>query len=73
VRRDWVDCWSPTGKARRPSFYLQAVRELFKENRLAEGTFVALGRTLDFMSKRNVEGAWPAIGRFIIAHDAADR
>lgn len=104
-------------------FYLQAVRELFKENRLAKGTFVALGRTLDlrdiavplyllagerdditppeqvfragslvttpkgdiaralapgghiglFMSKRNLDGAWPAIGRFIIAHDAADR
>ncbi len=27
-------------------WYLQAIRELFKENRLAEGTFVALGRTI---------------------------
>ena len=101
-------------------FYLQAVRELFKENRLAKGTFVALGRRLDlrditvplyllagerddvtppeqvfraealvgtpkrdiaralapgghiglFMSRRNLAGAWPAIGRFIVAHDA---
>jgi poly(3-hydroxybutyrate) depolymerase len=27
-------------------WYLQAIRELFKENRLAKGTFVALGRTI---------------------------
>ena len=27
-------------------WYLQAIRELFKENRLAGGTFVALGRTI---------------------------
>jgi polyhydroxyalkanoate depolymerase len=27
-------------------WYLQAIRELFRENRLAEGKFVALGRTL---------------------------
>jgi poly(3-hydroxybutyrate) depolymerase len=27
-------------------WYLQAITELFKENRLARGTFVALGRTL---------------------------
>jgi len=27
-------------------WYLQAIRELFKENRLARGTFVALGRTI---------------------------
>ncbi|WP_126282815.1 MULTISPECIES: alpha/beta fold hydrolase [Burkholderia cepacia complex] len=28
-------------------WYLQAIVQLFKENRLAKGTFVALGRTLD--------------------------
>jgi poly(3-hydroxybutyrate) depolymerase len=28
------------------AFYLQAIRELFKENRFARGEFVALGRTL---------------------------
>ena len=28
-------------------WYLQAIRELFKENRLAKGEFVALGRRLD--------------------------
>ncbi len=28
------------------SWYLQAIRELFKENRLARGTFVALGRMI---------------------------
>ena len=27
-------------------WYLQAIRELFKENRLAKGTFVVLGRTI---------------------------
>ena len=27
-------------------WYLQAITELFKENRLAKGTFVALGRTI---------------------------
>ncbi|MCC6195485.1 MAG: alpha/beta fold hydrolase [Burkholderiales bacterium] len=99
-------------------FYLQAIEELFKENRLAKGSFVALGRKIDlrdialplyllageddditpreetfraeslvgtakrdiarelvpgghiglFMSKRTLEGAWPAIGRWIRAH-----
>ncbi len=28
-------------------YYLQAIRDLFRENRLARGTFVALGRPLD--------------------------
>jgi poly(3-hydroxybutyrate) depolymerase len=29
------------------TYYLQAINEIFKENRLAKGRFVALGRTLD--------------------------
>jgi poly(3-hydroxyalkanoate) synthetase len=29
------------------AYYLQVVREVFKENRIAEGRFVALGRTID--------------------------
>ena len=28
------------------AYYLQAVKQLFKENRLAKGTFIGLGRTL---------------------------
>lgn len=31
-------------------YYLQAIEQLFKENRLAEGRFVALGRPLDLRS-----------------------
>ncbi len=34
------------------SWYLQAIREVFKDNRLATGTFVALGRTI---SLRDIE------------------
>jgi len=33
-------------------FYLQAVQELFKENRLAKGKFVALGKRLDLKAIR---------------------
>ena len=33
-------------------FYLQAVQELFKENRLAKGEFVALGKRLDLKAIR---------------------
>jgi poly(3-hydroxyalkanoate) synthetase len=29
------------------SYYLQVVQQLFKENRLASGTFVALGQRID--------------------------
>jgi poly(3-hydroxybutyrate) depolymerase len=104
-------------------FYLQAIEELFKENRLAKGMFVALGRKVDlrdvrvplyllagesdditprdevfraeclvgtpkddiakslapgghiglFMSKRTLADVWPAIGRWILAYDKADR
>ena len=32
------------------AFYLQAIRELFKENRFARGEFVALGKTLSLRS-----------------------
>lgn len=32
------------------AFYLQAIRELFKENRFARGEFVALGKTLSLKS-----------------------
>jgi len=35
---------------------------------LAPGGHIGL-----FMSRRNLAGVWPAIGRFITAHDAADR
>lgn len=35
------------------AYYLQVVRELFKDNRLARGTFVALGRTLDLARVRH--------------------
>ena len=34
------------------TFYLQAVEQLFKENRLATGRFVALGRRVDLSSLR---------------------
>jgi polyhydroxyalkanoate depolymerase len=34
------------------AWYLQAVRELFKENRLAKGEFVALGRRIDLRAIR---------------------
>ncbi|HDR8922030.1 alpha/beta fold hydrolase [Burkholderia vietnamiensis] len=33
-------------------WYLQAIQQIFKENRLARGTFVALGRTLDLKGVR---------------------
>ncbi|MDR8726238.1 alpha/beta fold hydrolase [Burkholderia pseudomultivorans] len=33
-------------------WYLQAIVQIFKENRLAKGTFVALGRTLDLKNVR---------------------
>lgn len=33
-------------------WYLQAIEQIFKENRLAKGAFVALGRTLDLKNMR---------------------
>jgi len=102
------------------TFYLQAVEQLFKENRLAKGRFSALGRKVElhditvplylvagerdditprdqvfraeslvgtpedaiaktlapgghiglFMSRRSLAEVWPAIGRWILDHDA---
>jgi poly(3-hydroxybutyrate) depolymerase len=46
------------------TYYLQAIREIFKENRLAKGRFVALGRTLDLKDVRA-----PA---YLLAGDADD-
>jgi poly(3-hydroxyalkanoate) synthetase len=34
------------------SYYLQVVQQLFKENRLASGTFVALGQRIDLSRVR---------------------
>jgi poly(3-hydroxyalkanoate) synthetase len=34
------------------TYYLQVVRELFKENRIAEGRFIALGRPVDLATVR---------------------
>ncbi len=45
-------------------WYLQAIRELFKENRLARGTFVALGREI---SLRNIE-----VPLYLLAGEADD-
>jgi poly(3-hydroxyalkanoate) synthetase len=45
-------------------YYLQAIEELFKRNRLAKGEFVALGRTLDL--KRI------AVPVYLLAGDADD-
>jgi poly(3-hydroxyalkanoate) synthetase len=38
------------GYVRPGRWYLQAIRELFKENRLAKGEFVGLGRRLNLKS-----------------------
>ncbi|MGE5171047.1 MAG: alpha/beta fold hydrolase [Rudaea sp.] len=45
-------------------WYLQAIRELFKENRLAKGTFIGLGRTL---SLKRIE-----VPVYLLAGDADD-
>jgi poly(3-hydroxybutyrate) depolymerase len=46
------------------TYYLQAIRDIFKENRLAKGRFVGLGRTLDL---KDVKA--PA---YLLAGDADD-
>ena len=46
------------------TYYLQAINEIFKENRLAKGQFAALGRTLDL---KDVKA--PA---YLLAGDADD-
>jgi poly(3-hydroxyalkanoate) synthetase len=47
AKKETFDCWCDNPIDLPGRWYLQVVTQLFKENRLAKGEFVALGRKLD--------------------------